>query len=359
MAEKIASKRTTAYAQKENAYGFAPANWTDETKVIKLHQTGYDVTQKKEKKEDSANLGGGGFPSGLLTMKETIEGKIPLTMHPEQFAKLAYWSLGSVHAAIDIPKTLVYVVYKGTAKSALLNITDTNMNALIGEEGAEAADTNFNATGTIDLTASATDTIAELCAKISTFTGYKAFYIGDGAQLSTAITVFTSQQIKNIGFLGAVPGVSGTAKQHHIIPSFLKPSFSVIADRVIEVEQALGLKADGFSIKISESDLITMEMSVTGNRIITGVSVPTIDKETTQQLQAAKVKIYLDGVLQPGITSLTFNSSNNLLKAGEIGQFGISEPTGQTPSFTIDLETYLTSETQHLKTKYGQMMKFH
>ena len=85
----------------------------------------------------------------------------------------------------------------------------------------------------MDLTEAATDTISELCAVISSFANYKAFYVGDGTIPSVDLSAFPNTQIKNtlkILSIQNAPATSG--KQHILIPSFTKPSFSIIADRI-------------------------------------------------------------------------------------------------------------------------------
>lgn len=354
---KISNKDTRTWLRIESAYATPPANWSDQLKVSLLHSTGASVKKNLAKEQDKANMGGK-YPAGYTKTKESVEGNLPVTFHPEQFATLAFLGLGAMTTE-KAYSGFMAVFYSGNADSCLIERTAAGkLTVKIGVPGAEVADTNFNSTGEIDLSSPGFDTMAELAEAISGYTGYKVYSHGEGASLSTTIPVFTAKQAKGQSVKLEFIDSESTVYRHRIKPIVGggKPSFSLINDKIISFEQVTGAKGDNFSINAAAGGLLSMELAYVAKTLEKILALPSgiiTTYEKTGQIAAGQMLSYINGVLQGECTSSKIVNAPGLFKDSyELGSYQISEPDDTTASLKIDHEYFYTTGTQHIEEKW-------
>ena len=143
------------------------------------------------------NLIGKEGVTDVIKVGENANGVIESKCYPDEVGEFLHGCLGDQSAVTDPYNSVLVVSYNGTEIGARLTKTGSNLLAEIHNGTTWVADTNFNTTGTIDLSTASFDTMTELQLVINGYTGWQAYLFGLTSDLTINIPDFTATNLKN------------------------------------------------------------------------------------------------------------------------------------------------------------------
>lgn len=127
-----------------------------------------------EKAEDPV-ITGANMTRGMFTMAKNLSGNLPISPRCcGGMGQLLNSLLGQESTPTQIA-ACIRIRYTGSSASCKIaaNTSSDELTSDVGALGSESGDTNFGTSGAIDLTASATDTVAELVSVINAYDDYE------------------------------------------------------------------------------------------------------------------------------------------------------------------------------------------
>lgn len=209
-----------------------PGAAAEPTAVLPIRDIG-SLDRNIDKKQDPVIIGAG-MANGEYAVSADAKGSIPLSPRScTGWGKILKGALGSETATQIMG--IVRIRYKGSSASARVttDVSAKSINVKIGTLGAEANDTTFGSSGTILLTDTTADTLAELVAKISTYTDYEAKLVTGSGASTIASVVSGTFQAKNKWVYLLLTGTTG-AYAHRFTPDLTvgseRPTYTIQKD---------------------------------------------------------------------------------------------------------------------------------
>ncbi len=245
------------------------------------------------------------YTTDMIKVGDGIGGGIEGVIHGDDIGYLFHGVLGNQSALGNPVLSRLLVGYNGTSNYARLTKSGDSITAEIRSTstGSWTPDTNFG-TGTIDVSAAANDTLAELQLIIAGYTGYDCVIFGNSTDSTTlddfAATSLRTNDILVGGLLMDVTTTSTVAKMHTIIPAAAGtnlPSFTYLMNRTLGTNksvQAAGCKVSNISLSNTAKDLCKYSITIDGkienvDQTDSALSVPTVEGYL-----AANVKIVME-----------------------------------------------------------------
>jgi hypothetical protein len=281
----------------------------------------FNIEQKPNLIKDDACVGQN-IDQGHMVGGYNVTGSLEFEgLHPDEFF-LLQGVFPDESTISDPTKTFVLVSYTGSNEYERLSLVTTNLLAEKSTDGLSwSDDTDFGTAGTIDISASAYDTIAELVAEIDGTTGFSCVMFGTGTEASTSIPVFAVTQIRNA--TGRIPlllksriAASTTAKTHQMTIGSTNalPSYTFRANADLGTDKSInyeGCKFSNFSLSLEPQGLLKTTFGIMGK------------KETTDQTDLSLTL----GTLKPmtiSNTKMVFIDKNGVIYAlSEVKSAGI------------------------------------
>lgn len=139
---------------------------------------------------------GQGMAAGEFAASADVKGSIPLTPRAAAgFGSILKGVFGTEATPTEI-LGVIRIKYTGSSASCKIttDVSGKTINSKIGAAGAESNDAAFGTSGTLTLTNSSVDTLAELVAVIEAYADYEARLItGSGASTITSVVTATMQ----------------------------------------------------------------------------------------------------------------------------------------------------------------------
>ncbi len=236
----------------------------------------FNVEQKPNLIKDDACVGQN-IDQGHMVGGYNTTGNLEFEgIHPDEFFLLQ--GVFPDESAVEDPtKTFILISYTGSNAYERLSLVTTNLKAEKSTDGSSwSDDTGFGTAGTIDISAGAYDTIAELVAAINATSGWDCVMFGTGTEASSSIPVFAITQVRNAS--GRIPlllksqiAASTTAKTHKLtigntnsLPSY---TFRAKADqgtnKSINFESC---KFSNFSLSLEPQGLLKTTFGIVGKK---------------------------------------------------------------------------------------------
>ena len=174
-----------------------------------------DITKKTD-----PLIAGLGMDAGEYAVAGDVKGSIPVSPRPcAGWGHILKGTFGTEATPVEVLGA-VRIKYTGSSASCKIttDVSAKTINAKIGALGAESNDAAFGTTGTLDLTAAAVDTIAELKAVIDGYTDYECEIVtGAGASTIASVVSGTFQAKSKWAFLW-LTGTGSGAYLHKFTP---------------------------------------------------------------------------------------------------------------------------------------------
>lgn len=339
---------------------------------IYLRASSESLARKIDTAEDPA-LVGEIFTTDLIQVGDGYAGSLESAAHGDTIGNIIYGVLGGEAAVDDPVNAFIVMSYNGASAYARLSIVGSNLLAELSSDGSSwSADTNFNTTGTIDLSAAAFDTVAELTTAVAAYTGWDAVSFGLGAALTATIPAFA---ITNLKAVGAIVGsmllrceqtTATLSKMHTVTPALAAtslPSWSFTVNRVLGTNQSLGFsgaKMNSASISVSAKDLMKVSCAVVGATEASAKNDLALTLPTVQAFTAPNVKMVIVDSTGAQIEftevkdiSLTLNA--NLDDNKVVGSLVTKEMDRQGATLDLSFTANNTSAQYALRTSYTGM----
>lgn len=156
------------------------------------------IDSKFEKAEDPAIIGRN-MAAGSYLVSIDNGGAIPLTPRPcGGFGKILRSVMGTAETPVQVGGC-IKIKYTGSEASAKITVSNSadTIVAEIGDLGDETGDATFGTSGVLDLTDTATDTLAELVSVIDGYTNYSAEKVFGADALDVSTPIDRVEQGKN------------------------------------------------------------------------------------------------------------------------------------------------------------------
>jgi hypothetical protein len=228
--------------------------------------------------------------------------------------------------------------------------------------GTASADTNFNTTGSIDLTNASFDTATELATAIDGYTGWEAEYVGLSSADTGNIADFSETALKDGGvnygaeFLFCSPS-STDSKRHHIEPAAATsslPSYTMDIDRTVGASadfRIAGYKLSSFELGVEAKGIVTFNFSGVGKLEDATIDFPSLTLEDDDPFIATNYRIWINRIECTDVKNLSVSYNQNLDLGEVVGSEYIAEPMRQggeiTISGTANLTTGAAGTSQH------------
>lgn len=299
-----------------------------------------------------------------IPVGKNVSGGIEILAHPEELGVLTSWALGGESAVANPAQGYLFIWYTGSELYADIVVSSNVLTASVGDDaGTKTADTNFNTTGSIDLTTASFDTLAEVATAIDGYTGWNASYQG----LSTADT----SQIADLAAYKLVEGglkvrgavlectvTSTVAKKHFVYPAAATsnlPSYSYMEDKTLGAGTAIaytGMKVNSFGITIDAKSLVKLSLDLKGRAEETGKTYPTLTIPTNTAYKVSNVAIYLDETELTVAKNFSITNNGNLDDSPIIGSLYSDESIRQMNTLEISGSINLNTTTWAERSKY-------
>lgn len=246
---------------------------------------GLDKTAQNER--DPALIGNG-MPVGKILVSFDVAGSLPITMRACGGVGLVLASLLGSDEAAQVGGG-IWIRYIGTAASCKIvaNTTADTLTSLIGALGEEVADSNFGTAGTITLTGTSFDTLAELVAAINGYDDYEAGIIFEDTEtaVASASIIDGTFQAKNINALFFFSSATSGAYLHKykpVLEGVERPTLAIQVDGVGDNFLYKGVVIDALSISgalkgMIEADASVMGFDETGSQEASELTLPDSD----------------------------------------------------------------------------------
>jgi hypothetical protein len=326
---------------------------------LKLRASSEGLNKTVNYTEDPALIGES-FTTDLIKTSSNAGGSVETKLHPDTAGPIIHWSLGGEAAVANPPNSYIIINYTGTSAYARLTQTTTNLKAELSADGTTwADDTNFNTTGTIDLTAADFDTSAELATKITTYTGWNASYVGLAAGVTASSAPFTAKQLKNAGDkVGAVilstPVTSTVAKVHTVTPAGITtclPSYTIQVNRALGENKSLayvGSKLNQLALTIDAGEQVTASLTISSKDEQVDKNDVVVATPILQAYGALKAKLFVDHIPVTVAKNFSITINNNMDESFVIGSEFIEEQERQSATVEFSGSVNLTGPTTDL-----------
>ena len=301
---------------KETTPGTAVAR----TKVIPIR--GLPTLTKSAKKERDPVIVGKGMASGNVLMSYDVAGGLPISFRPVAGVGLILKSLLGTEAAVEQIGAVIRIKFTGAEASCKLvgDTTGDTLKSYIGVKGSEALDSNFGTSGSIDLTALPTDTVAELVAVIDGYTDYSAELLdGDGAVSAADIIDITVQAKDGWAVVWFSSTTSGVYK-HTFTPDLTnteRVTLSVQQDGFQDNYLYAGNVVDSFSLSAALQGMVEAEAALMGFTEVGGQTASALALEQMDPMVFANGITSFAGVDYTFVRSVSMEVKNN--HQGDLG----------------------------------------
>lgn len=332
--------------KKETAYG------TYVAPDLLLRLSSESINRTIAHTEDEAIVGEI-YTTEMILTSDGASGSIDTSLHGDTAGVLLQGVLGGESAVSDPFNSVIAVSYNGVSPYARLSLVGTDLLAELSADGSIwAADTNFNTTGTIDISSAPFDTFAELSTAIATYTGWEANLFGLTTATSTNIPVFAVTNVKAAGIqqgaklLTACVSASTLAKTHNLTPAAVGtclPSYTFQFNRVLGTNKSVaftGSKISSVGITLTAKELAKASISVMAQKEVVdqtdvSLAVPNVQAFTAQKTKILHVRNDGTQLIMDEVKDLSLTINSNLDENGAIGSLYNLEPVRQ--KSTIDL----------------------
>lgn len=310
--------------------------------------------------EDPA-LVGSIYTTEMIKTGEQVSGGFETTLHPDTAGIYMHAVLGGESAVTDPNDAYLVISFNGSDSYARLTNSSDVLTAETSTNGSSwAADTNFNATGSIDLSDASFDTFTELQAAIDGYTGWSATLFGNTTATSTNIADFSATNLKadgvKVGAMLLQSGVSGStvAKTHNLTPAGSTaslPSYSVTIARQLGTDESLGFvgcKLSSMGINAEANGLVSSSLTWNGQKEETGKTDLSLTLPSSQGYTSANMTILAidpDGnqIDMDEVNSFNATLNANLDEARVIGSLYKKEPVRQSSTLEVSFSANNTS----------------
>jgi hypothetical protein len=332
---------------------------------IPLRVTTFSVDRKIEHTEDPALIGEV-FPTDLVKVGDRIEGSVEAMAHPEEIGLYLHMAMGEEAAVANPAQGYLFITYTGSEDYADIVVSSNSLTASVGDDvGTKAADTNFNTTGTIDLTTGSFDTLAEVATAINGYTGWQASYKGLASADTSQIADLAAYKLKEAGVyvrtaILECTVVSTAAKKHAITPADADanlPSYSFMEDLTLGTGEALaytGMKSTGITLSASAGDLVKLSNSLKGYTEEASKTYPALTIPTYTAYKAANTTVYINGTAFTVAKDFSLNLNPNLDDSKVLGSYYNQEPIRQANTAEISGNLFLNTTTWGYRSNYTE-----
>lgn len=282
-----------------------------------------DLRQRAEKLEDPVIIGAGMSRGQFLVAKNSMGG-IPLSPRCcGGFGQSLNSLMGQESAPTQIG-AIIRVRYTGSDASCKItaNTSADTLTSVTGALGSESADSNFGTGGSYDLTAGASDTVAELVTAISGDTDYECELVTGDNTTDAADIVDIEYQAKNrwvyILFSAAASGIYAHRWTPVLTSGTERPTYSVQVDGMHDNFLYDGAVVDKMSLSGALKALIEGSMDILAMSEATGQSVSALTLESVNPL------IFGNGSVSVGGTDFTYvrNFSMDIMNGHRADGYG-------------------------------------
>lgn len=310
------------------------------------------------------------LPATKWVVGQMVEGALPGPLFPDQLGYNMISVLGGESAVSDPAVAYLLISYNGASPYArLTKATDTITAELSANGSSWSADTNFNTSGAIDVTASGFDTLTEIQAAVAGYTGWDCILMGAGTTASAKIADFTATNLMtndvNQGayLLKAVDTTSTTTKTHNLTPAASTaelPAFSFIVNRGIGTNKSLaftGMSAKTLALEASAKDTVKSNWSLTGRSEAVDTNDVSLTPATTVPYKTANMKVIIEDA-SGNLTELTELKTCNLTidpaidDNRVIGDLSPAQPSRQQGKFDLAITANATTTQYALISNY-------
>lgn len=250
--------------KKESVYG----TYVTPDKKLRISSESLNTTIEQV---DVENMIGKEGLSEVVKVAEMAGGGIESKIYPDELGEIIYATLGGQDAVNNPHTGIIIVAYNGSEDGARLTLSSNSLTAEI-YNGSWVADTNFNTTGTIDVSNSSFDTLGELATAINGYTGWSAKLLGSSSGDSTSIADFSAtnlkyDQVKEGALLLKDVVTSTVAKNHKIYPSIssLLPSYTIQVNRNLGTNKSFaftGSKISSLTLNNTAKDVLAYSVTI-------------------------------------------------------------------------------------------------
>lgn len=254
-----------------------PGTAVSRTNVIPI--SGMPGLRKTAEKTVDPVIAGRNMDVGEFSTAYPVSGAIPLAPRPAAGLGMLFsaW-LGEQQASPAQVDACIRIRYTGTEASAKISADTTadTLTSAVGDKGSESGDANFGTSGSIDLTAIATDTVGELVTEINGYADYECEKVfGDDAVDAGEIIDITQAQGKEkwvyIWFSSASSGIYRHVWEV-VLSNTERPTFSTQLDGLHDNYLYTGVIVNELSMDGALRGLISGEAQCLGLSEQTGQS---------------------------------------------------------------------------------------
>lgn len=354
---------TSITYEKQSAYGTAVAT----TKPWRANADSFKL--KKEKVDDGALIGKQ-LMSKPIEVARMTEATLESPAYVDQLGT-GLWSVLCGESTISDPAVaFVLISYNGASAYHRLTLSSSTLTAETSSNGSSwSADTAFNTTGSIDLTAAGFDTLTELQAAIAGYTGYDCILFGDGATSSALLAEFTATQTKTASvcqggkLLFALNTTSTTTAMHSISNAGAgtdSPSFTFQVNRGLGTNQSIvydSMVGKTLTLTSAAKDVLKMSLALTGREELTAQTDSAVANTDVPSYVVGRMKLVFENragelIEFAEVKNITNTLNPSLEDNRNVGDLYPGQPGRNTPAYDVSLSANCTSTQYAVRAKY-------
>ena len=276
----------------------------------------FNVQRSQEVAADPAIVGAN-MKTGSFLLADSVGGDIPLTPRPvDGYGRLLVSCLGATDTATQIGGCLRFQ-YTGASASNKVSASASGdtINSKIGTLGSEANDSNFGSSGTIDLNAGATDTLAELVAVINAYSDYtcEKVFGADSLDVAAIEDITALQGKKTWVYVWFTSSSTGLYRHNFAVnlTSTERKTLTLQGDGLQDNYTWDGAVVDTMSFSAALKGFAEGSCTVMGFDEGTGITASTVTLPTANPLVFHDGSFYLGSTNYTYLRNLSFEIRNN------------------------------------------------
>jgi hypothetical protein len=299
---------------------------TAETREYVIPVRGMPDLDKTAERQIDPAIVGSNMDAGEYTVAEDVKGGIPIAFRPcGGVGQLLNSLLGQEGTPVEVG-ACIRIRYTGASASCKLtpSASGNTLNSKIGTLGSESNDAAFGTTGTIDLTASAFDTVTELVAAIEAYSNYECELVTGAGSVSTSeILDFTSpgnyRQAKNTwAYVWFGSSTSNVFKHEFAVDlsDTERPVYSIQKDGFQDNFLYDGCVVDRLSLSGALKAMVEADVDILGMKETGSQSASALTLEDVDPLLFWNGSTSVGGVDYPYVRNMSLEFRNNHMADG-------------------------------------------
>ena len=267
-----------------------------------------------DKQRDPA-ISGENMLLGKYTVAGDVAGGIPIGFRPSAGVGMLLNSLlGQEDTPVQIG-ALIRIRHTGSEASAkIIAVNGATIDADLGDRGSEAADSNWGTAGSLDLTAAAYDTVAELVTEIDGYAEYECEKVfGPDATDASLIVTATRQASDGWAYFWFTSASSG-AYLHQwpvLLTTTQRPTYSIQIDERQDNFTYAGCVCNELTVSAALRGFIEAEASILGFTEVGGETASAVATATEEPMR------FHNGKLSVGSYDFTYIRNHSLTMSNQ------------------------------------------